>query len=238
MNLAKVVAVHPESGKVDLLVLDDGRRLTGVKVMCALASSSSGVAGLPTPDAQAAADPFNAAIRSDRDLIACVGYYGPVPVVMGFLYPTVTEMLFPDADRYINRTASDVYWTVDGKGNAEFFHPSGAFIRVGETTAHEDLKGKDFNKMFNPKRNASRAVNIHIEQAGGVAKVNIAPNGAVTVDSSVSLAVTTPLSTFNGDIQVNGKINTTGDVVAGTVSLKTHKHGGVASGGSQTGTPV
>jgi phage baseplate assembly protein gpV len=54
----------------------------------------------------------------------------------------------------------------------------------------------------------------------------------------VSLAVTTPLSTFNGDIQVNGKINTTGDVVAGTVSLKTHKHGGVASGGSQTGTPV
>ena len=221
MNLAKVVAIHPESHKVDLVVMDDGRRLTGVKVMCDMASSSSGRAALVKPDAQDTPDPFNAPIRSDRDLIACVGYYGNLPVVMGFLFPTVTEMLFPDADRYMNRTASDVYWTVDGQGNAEFFHPSGAFIRVGETTAHEDLTGKDFNKSFNPKRNKTRAVNIRIEQAGGKASVNIAPSGAITVNTVSTTTVTSggavkvicptatidsPATDMTGTLRVKGKI--------------------------------
>ena len=35
-----------------------------------------------------------------------------------------------------------------------------------------------------------------------------------------------------------GPVTVTNDVTAGGISLKTHKHTGVQSGGSQTGTPV
>lgn len=44
--------------------------------------------------------------------------------------------------------------------------------------------------------------------------------------------------TINGDIQLNGSLNATGDVVADGVSLVQHKHGGVRAGADQTGEPV
>lgn len=51
-------------------------------------------------------------------------------------------------------------------------------------------------------------------------------------------------ATFNGNLEVTGDIKATGtitgdtDVKTGSISLKTHKHGGVQAGGSQTSTPV
>lgn len=41
----------------------------------------------------------------------------------------------------------------------------------------------------------------------------------------------------DGNITTDADITTTGDVIAGTISLKTHVHGGVQSGGSNTGGP-
>lgn len=41
-----------------------------------------------------------------------------------------------------------------------------------------------------------------------------------------------------GNVTVTGGITTTQDVVAGTISLQTHIHGGVQSGGSTTSTPI
>lgn len=43
---------------------------------------------------------------------------------------------------------------------------------------------------------------------------------------------------FVGDITVTGKITSTGDIKAGTISLQTHKHTGVTTGSSNTGTPT
>lgn len=43
--------------------------------------------------------------------------------------------------------------------------------------------------------------------------------------------------TINGDVQLNGKLTATDDVVASGISLKTHTHGEVASGTSSTGAP-
>jgi len=51
------------------------------------------------------------------------------------------------------------------------------------------------------------------------------------VTAGTKLEVITPLATFSGDVQV------TGDVTAGGISLKNHVHGGVQSGGSNTGGP-
>lgn len=44
--------------------------------------------------------------------------------------------------------------------------------------------------------------------------------------------------TINGDIQLNGSLNATGDIVADGVSLDHHKHGGVRVGTDESGVPV
>ena len=247
MNLAKVVAVHPESHSVDLLVLDDGRRMPGVRVMSWSASSNSGLAALPTPDSQGYADPYDAPFNAKRDIVACVAYYRDRPVVQGFLFPQVTQCLFGDLDRYMNRTASDAYWTVDAQANAEFYHPSGAFIRIAASPAHEDLTGKDFNKSWSISRNTGSAVHIHVEQAGGVASVDIAPSGD-TVVKAPTVLVDSPESTFTGNVTVQKRLTyqggmagsnnqggptatidggmdiTNGDVVVDGIAVKGHHH--------------
>lgn len=204
MKLAKVVAVHASSNKVDLLFMDDNRRVPGVKVMSHDASSSSGRVGLPTPDAQASDDPYLAPAISSRDLIACVAFYDGLPVVQGFLHPEVSEMFFPDPDRMMERTPSDFYHTVDGKGNAEWFHPSGAYIRMGTDPAHEDLTGKDYNQSFNAKRNADQKIHFHIAQAGGKASIDIDPDGNVVITHGGNMTIqTSGTSTIHSDGDMN-----------------------------------
>jgi hypothetical protein len=44
--------------------------------------------------------------------------------------------------------------------------------------------------------------------------------------------------TADSSVIVGGAVNASGDVTAGAISLKTHKHGGVATGGAQTTGPV
>lgn len=60
-------------------------------------------------------------------------------------------------------------------------------------------------------------------------------NGQVSMQADGSCIYTGPKFTINADVQVNGKINTTGDVTAGTVSLQHHVHSN--SGGQGTGGP-
>lgn len=236
MNLAKVVAVHPESHSVDLLMLDDGRRVPGVRVVSSQASSSSGLAALVKPDAQAANNPYTAPNDSQRDLIAVVGYYRELPIVLGFLFPEVSQCLFADLDRYLNRTPSDAYWTVDGKANAEFYHPSGAFVRFGTSPAHEDMTGKDFDKVWKVTRNTDQRVHIHIEQAGGVGMIDIAPDGSMVVRAP-KVTIDAPETQITGHLTVGKGVTSTGDVTADGVSLETHTHGGVQAGGASTAKP-
>ena len=77
----------------------------------------------------------------------------------------------------------------------------------------------------------------------GVTKLN----GATTVTGPTTLAGSLAQTgggsgsnaTLAGNLSVTGNITSTGgDVVAGAISLKTHKHGGVQTGGGQTGGPV
>lgn len=53
-----------------------------------------------------------------------------------------------------------------------------------------------------------------------------------------SVVVNCATATVNGDVQINGTLTATVDVIGGGKSLKNHKHGGVSAGGSQTGAPV
>lgn len=62
---------------------------------------------------------------------------------------------------------------------------------------------------------------------------------AVTLPSGGTATIDAPGGvTFNGDVTVNGTVTASADVIGGGKSLKSHKHGGVQAGGSQTGTPV
>jgi phage baseplate assembly protein V len=62
---------------------------------------------------------------------------------------------------------------------------------------------------------------------GGTATL-VAPGGA-TITGDV---------TINGNLKIAGRAEASEDVVGGGISLKNHKHTGVAAGGAQTGTPV
>jgi hypothetical protein len=63
----------------------------------------------------------------------------------------------------------------------------------------------------------------------GSAFIEVASNGAVTI--------TSPQTTVNGPVHVNGAITSTGDQTAAGISQIDHTHGGVESGGSNTGKP-
>ncbi|WP_083196083.1 MULTISPECIES: Gp138 family membrane-puncturing spike protein [Pseudomonas] len=65
----------------------------------------------------------------------------------------------------------------------------------------------------------------------GATFISVAPGGAVAITAPAGL-------TINADVVVNGKVTTTGDVKAGTISLQTHKHTGVQAGSSTSGGPT
>jgi phage baseplate assembly protein gpV len=68
--------------------------------------------------------------------------------------------------------------------------------------------------------------------------INATTPGVITASAQTGVTLTTPLVTINGDIQVNGKVTTTGDVKAGTISLMAHKTSGVTPGSGTSGVPV
>lgn len=185
LDLARVVDIHPESHSVDIVMMQDGRRMTGVQVMTGMAGTNVGSNDLPSPSELG----FDAKTTHNRDIYAVVSFVGAAPIVLGFLFPQVAQCLFKDRDRMVYRHASDVYVTVDGAGNTEVAHPSGAFLRIGKTPAHEDLTGKDYDKIWKITKNKTHDVHIHVEQAGGVASANIDPTGNITVLSNANITV-------------------------------------------------
>lgn len=186
LNLAKVVAMNPGDASADILFLDNGARAAGVPIMAgAGASNRTGTVDQLAPTV--GADKWAPQDSKATDITAVVGWFGNQPIIMGFLFPQVSQMLFADVDRRISRHTSDVYSTIDGQGNAEFSHPSGAYIRVGASPAHEDLTGRDLDGLWSIKPGSP--VHIHIEQAGGAASIDIAPDGAVVINTVATVAI-------------------------------------------------
>lgn len=252
---AKVVAVHNGGRAVDIVFLDTGARAAWVQVLSFDASTNSGESGLAEPTAPET--DYSPQDTNERDIFAVTGFVGGVPVVLGFLYPQVCQMLFDEANRWLKRHPSDVYATLNDAGDYEFFHPSGTFIRIAEDPAHEDLTAKDFDKKFKIDRNTDKAVHVHlsVRNAGDeVASVDIAPTGDIVitttgdltanVEGDANLAVTGDITSsanawnHTGDFTVTGTITGSVTVIGGGKNLKTHVHSGVQSGGSNTGQPV
>jgi phage baseplate assembly protein gpV len=280
LRLGRVVASNPQDNSVDLVMTDNGMRMPGVQVMAGTASTNTGAHDLPDPSTPASGDPWSLTEKTDRDMIAVCGALGGQLIVLGFLFPQICQMLFEDHNRRVNRHASDVYSTIDGKGNMELAHPSGFYMRVGTSPAHENLTGKDVDGKWKITKNTAQNVHFHLQMGGNKMSLNVAPNGDIdidtlgkvvvnvsgtadiTVDGNTSLTtpqltVDSPQSTFTGKVTVQGLLTYTagmsgsgsnpsgkaatidgpmnfinshgittdgGDVVAGTISLKGHKH--------------
>lgn len=248
MKIGYVTATHPEDHSVDLVMLDDGSHLAGVQVMAGAASTRSGDNDLPAPGAPPSGDKWSVTdLRSGQDLIAVVGYIGRVPLVFGFLFPQVCQMLFARTGFRVDRHTSDWYTTVDANGNVEMAHPSGTFVRVAENPEHEDLTGQDFDKKWKIDRNTTRApwLSVMLKNAGAeVMRLRCDPAGNVTLHNVGTLtaqvdgntAITTPQLTLTGKLIVNGDVATTGALTNnGTNVGSSHTHSDPQGG--RTGGP-
>lgn len=180
MTLARVLEVHPESHAVDVEMLQDGKRLSGVQVLSPSAGGDFGLSGLGRP------------VKGDEwreRILAAVAFLDRVPVVVGFLYPQVSQMLFEDKERAVARHQSDVYVTVDGKGNTEVVHPSGPYIVMSETGAPTALAGRDYDKVWKTRRNAGRKVWI-VANIPGQARISMSPEGDIEIWAKRNIAIT------------------------------------------------
>lgn len=215
LRLACVVDVHPEDHSVDLVMIEDNTRIAGVQVLTSSASGNTGVHDLPMPSRPAGADKWDISRATDRDILAVVASVGRNAVVIGFLFPQVSQMLFKDKNRRVSRHASDVYTSIDDAGNTEVYHPSGTYLRIGASPDHEDLSGKDGDGKWTISKNTSSAVHVRLRvaNAGAVkATLSIDPNGNVSL-------------THTGNLTVSA---------GGNVSLSATGTMGLSSGGNMT----
>lgn len=173
-----VVATHPEDHSVDLVMVDNGERLVGVQVMTPSGSTRSGTIDLP--DVPEKKDKWDITKRTGQDMIAVVDYIGRNPVVSGFLYPQINQVLQKDPKMRYGRHQSDVEWSIDGEGNIQLNHPGGAYVRIGETPDKVDTAGKNADANAKPDRNTGRKVNVRIGLAGNAVELTMTPDGHVT----------------------------------------------------------
>jgi hypothetical protein len=255
LRLGRVVAIHPEDNSVDIVMTDDGARLAGVQVLASSASTRSGLVDLPVPAQPDEGDAkWDITKVTESDVIAAVAYFDAMrmPVVVGFLYPQINQMLFAEEGRKLDRHHSDVYSAIDKDGNVEWFHPSGTYVRMAVSPEHEDLDGKDFDKKWKTDRNTDKRVSFRLaikNSDGTKATITIDPDGNVSlahignlnIETSGNAAHTAQTITMNADtlmINANVAINSDSMTHNGVDIGRSHRHSGVDAGPDNTGAPV
>lgn len=114
-----------------------------------------------------------------------------------------------------------------GQDNAGFAMPGG--IYKTDYAANGNEAGKVTLNLDDAGEWAVYVGNAHIKVKNGEIKL--------TVDG-VHMTMTHSGVAIHGDVTVQGKITSTGLIKGGNVTLQTHVHSGVQSGGSNTGAPV
>jgi hypothetical protein len=245
ITLARVTAIHPETGTIDCVCIATRRRFAGVRVAQVGASTDTGRMDLPVPELGADSSQTDPALMplGAREVVAVIAFFGGRALCLGFVPPRTSQMYF-EAGRRIDRHQSDVYSTIDAEGNTEWRHPSGTLIRVSESATPEDLAGQDADGSFAITRNTDRAPRLHVRLANaGVTKfeMTVDPAGNVTMSTAGNISMSTPgdMAIEAANLTIDANIATTGTLTNNGVNISsTHVHGGVQSGGSNTGQPV
>jgi phage baseplate assembly protein gpV len=224
LRLAKVTNMHPEGICADLICLDNGDRYPAVMIMGEQSlSDCTGTVdltepGLPPSGSAGQSTDINDSTTGPNLIAVCGTLRHGGLIILGFLSPQKSQM-FVEAGRRVQRHASDVYTTTDIFGNFELYHPSGTYLRIGESTAHDDLTGRDFKKLWAITKNTGRQPHIHMSVAvGGVsqASLDMAPTGQVTVTSGADTVVNATSNVYV--TAANGNINATATTGNITVS--------------------
>jgi hypothetical protein len=216
IDLARVAEVHRSDNSVDLVMYRDGSHLAGVQVLSWSATTRSGVSEIPEPTMPSSGDKWDLSEMTEQELIAAVAYIGTTPVVLGFLFPQLSQMMFDRKNFRVDRHPSDVYSTLDEEGNFEWSHPSGSHFRVAEDPEHEDLEGQDFDKRWKIDRNTARApwISLVLKNGGDqVLRLRADPDGNVTLTHTGNLNTHTD---GNATIDVDGNVEAT---VGGTTDV-------------------
>lgn len=213
LDLGVVVATYPQANSIDVVMDRTGARLGNVQVMSFTGSSNTGLADLPVIG-MPVGNEWDLTQTPERYVRAVITHIGGKPFCLGFVLPQVTQMTFARQNFRVDRHASDVYETTNAQGDHEFYHPSGSYMRWGESPAHEDLTSKDADQSWAIANNTGSApyLNITVANAGSpVATLQFDPQGNVTLTHKGNLTVNT---TGNADVTVGGTtaLNSTGDV--------------------------
>ena len=249
-RIGYVVAVHPDDHSVDLVMSDNGERLIGVQVPTLNGSTRTGTIDLPAvPEKK---NKWDITQLTGQDMKAIVGFVGRNPVVRGFLFPQVNQMLSNDPKMRIDRHQSDVMSTIDGDGNIQLTHPSGTYIRIGETPDKVDMAGKNADGTAVFDRNTERKVNIRIGMAGGVLELTMSPTGAVSlkcdkgvdIEAGAASSFKAPKVVIDADVEITKDLKVAGktelaDVTSNGVDISDqHCHQDTMSGPGTSGKPV
>ena len=232
MQRARVVAVHPERRRLDLVLLSNGQRLPNVRVLGSSGSDTGSwdVPDVPRPAAEGTASDLPQG--EQRALIAVVGWVDGAAAVFAFDHPPVTALAVNEQNRTVHRHPSGAYSTIAPDGSMEMRHPGGAYVRIG-AGEHQPL-----DNIAGPGWAAKGGSPAQITVVTGAVKVVIEPGGAVTVEGTGELTLSYGHATLNGDVQLNGSLTVSGEVTANGVALSTHEHGGVRSGSENSGAPA
>lgn len=244
-----VVGVNSDDGSYDVLMLDNGAQLVGVQHLSQDGTGKSGSTSLlPIP---ARANKWDVSQGSSEDYTrAVIGFASGHPYIQGFLRPQVNQMLFKDPNLRVLRHA-DVLTTIDGDGNVEMAHPSGAYIRIGETPDHVDLTGKNADGNLALTQNTGRQVSLRVALAGNAVKLTMTPEGLMTFELEQDFNIKAggainmeagKAITLKSPEQIvvdapGGVKNPSGDIVAQTVSLQNHLTTQVQGGNAVSGPP-
>lgn len=159
LRLGKVLAAYPESKTVDITMVNGSGVHYKVPVLCPFASSASGTSYLPAPHNPKlkTEEGFDIPKAYDkRDVYAIIGFVegiGTMPVVLGFKFPEVNQLSFPESaganqkmerhegDRY-HRITGDTVTELGGKdvsGEEEIRYPDHSFFKVVKNGGSRDL---------------------------------------------------------------------------------------------------
>lgn len=83
------------------------------------------------------------------------------------------------------------------------------------------------DQNFRPKNMTGGSVMVYDNSGNSI----LLANGQITITAPTGITIQTPTTHYTGNVTVDG------DVTAGTVSLRHHTHGGIKSGGENSGQP-
>lgn len=132
-------------------------------------------------------------------------------------------------------TAGDTGWLEASDRNTSEYKKSESLLISSESIGFENSQyrfGSFTPDIITPRytlKSDSKGC-LTIQSLDASTRIVLNPIGTIIIDAPLGVVV-------NGDMKVNGMIQTTGDITSSTISVQDHTHSGVQGGSGNTGVP-